>query len=72
VPAVRRHLDRVRALAVRWRDLVEQFTGGDPGIRASLQKMYDNEGAERASRGMVAPGLMAYMSTAIGRLDTTS
>jgi hypothetical protein len=40
------------------------FTGGDPGIRASLQRMYDEEGAEKASRGMASPELAEYMRRA--------
>ena len=34
---------RAQALAKRWYDLVTAFTGGDPGIFQSLQKMYSNE-----------------------------
>lgn len=33
----------VRSLAGRWRALVEEFTGGDPGIARSLQTMYQSE-----------------------------
>ena len=36
---------RVRELARRWNALVEEFTGGDPGIRQSLGEMYRNESA---------------------------
>jgi DNA-binding transcriptional MerR regulator len=32
-----------RALARRWMGLVEEFTGGDPGITKSLGKLYTNE-----------------------------
>ena len=42
---------RLDPLIERWNALVEQFTGGDPGIRASLQRLYETEGPERASRG---------------------
>ena len=52
-------------LVERWTALIEQFTGGDPGIRASLQTMYDAEGAERASRGAVGAETMAYAARAI-------
>ena len=52
--------DRAQALGARWDELVEQFTGGDPEIRASLQRMYEQEGAQTASRGMVDPEVMAY------------
>lgn len=55
---------RVQELVRRWDELVEQFTGGDPGIRRSLQRMYDEEGPKHASRGMVAPELAAYMARA--------
>jgi MerR family transcriptional regulator, thiopeptide resistance regulator len=56
---------RARGLADRWAALVAQFTGGDPGIRASLNAMYETEGSERASRGMVSPELMAWMREAV-------
>jgi DNA-binding transcriptional MerR regulator len=55
----------VRPLAVRWAGLIEQFTGGDAGIRASLQRMYETEGPEQASRGAVDAELMAYAMEAI-------
>src|SRR5918998_3420740 len=41
---------RLDPLVARWTGLIQQFTGGDPGIKASLQRMYDTEGAERASQ----------------------
>jgi MerR family transcriptional regulator, thiopeptide resistance regulator len=56
---------RVQALAERWRALVEQFTGGDPGIAASLQRMYEDQGAERASRGAMPAGLSEYVGRAM-------
>jgi DNA-binding transcriptional MerR regulator len=56
---------RVQELASRWRGLIEQFTGGDPSIRASLKRMYSEEGVERASRGMVKPELMKYVGRAM-------
>jgi len=55
---------RVRELGRRWQALLDQFTGGDPGIRASLQRMYDEQGSQAASRGMVDPELMAYAARA--------
>jgi hypothetical protein len=55
----------VVALGARWRALIEAFTGGDPGIRASLQKMYEDQGSETTSRGMVSADLMAYMQAAM-------
>ena len=51
----------VQELGRKWQELIEAFTGGDPGIRASLQKMYETEGPEKASRSMVGGDTMAYM-----------
>jgi len=55
---------RARAVAERWGALVEQFTGGDPAIRASLREMYETEGVDRASRGAVSPALMSWIGAA--------
>jgi MerR family transcriptional regulator, thiopeptide resistance regulator len=60
---------RMLELAGRWRDLIAQFTGGDEGIRQSLEKMYREEGAQTASRGMVDPELMEYVGQAMARLS---
>lgn len=54
---------RVQALAERARELIDAFTGGDPGIRAGLERMYQ-EGAgatamERHGAG-VDPALWEY------------
>lgn len=35
--------ERVQRLAARWRALVREFTGGDPGIERSLNRMYEQE-----------------------------
>ena len=56
---------RLTPLIERWNALVEQFTGGDPGIRASLQKLYETEEPERASRGAVDAETMEYAQRAI-------
>jgi len=37
--------ERVQRLARRWKELVEEFTGGDPGITKSLGRMYQEETA---------------------------
>ncbi len=55
---------RVQAIVARWDELIEAFTGGDPGIRASLQRMYEEEGPSAASRGTVDPELMAWIGRA--------
>ena len=52
---------KVQALADRWQDLIEQFTGGDPGITASLKRMYEEQGAPKASRGAMSPALTEYV-----------
>jgi MerR family transcriptional regulator, thiopeptide resistance regulator len=51
--------------ASRWEELIAAFTGGNPEIRKSLQNMYDTEGPQKASRGMVDPDLMAYVQQAM-------
>ena len=56
---------KVQALAARWKSLVESFTGGDPGIRANLQKVWENEpvihgidtAAERAAQEYIGKAL---------------
>ena len=50
----------VQALVDRWDELIAQFTGGDPGIRESLNRMY----SEKASRGAVDPELSDYLARA--------
>ncbi len=57
--------ERVQALAAKARSLLEAFTGGDPAMYASLKKMYETEGAEKASRGMVTPERAAYLQAAM-------
>lgn len=56
---------RMQELAQRWTGLIEQFTGGDPAIAKSLQTMYEREGPEEASRGMVDRELMEYAQRAL-------
>ncbi len=55
----------MQAPVKRWNELIEAFTGGDAGIRASLQKMYEQEGPEAASREMVDRETTNYMQRAI-------
>jgi DNA-binding transcriptional MerR regulator len=57
---------RLRPLAEKWRELIQAFTGGDAGIHASLNRMYEEEGVERASRGAVSPELWEYARRALG------
>lgn len=54
----------VQALVTRSGELIQMFTGGDPGIAASLKRMYEQEGPQRASRGFADPEDLAYLETA--------
>ena len=63
---------RMLELAGRWRTLIEQFTGGHPGIRRSLATTYRQEGPWRASRGMVDSELMRYVGRALAALAATA
>jgi DNA-binding transcriptional MerR regulator len=56
---------RLAPLLARWNALIEQFTGGDPGIRASLQRLHDSEGAERATHGAMGDETIAYVARAM-------
>ncbi len=56
---------RMQAIARRWRDLIEQFTGGDPAMRDSLGRMYREQGVETASRGAVSGELVEYVGRAL-------
>jgi hypothetical protein len=55
----------LRKAKADWAALVQQFTGGAAGIHASLNRMYETEGVERASRGAVSPDLFAWMGEAV-------
>lgn len=58
----------VQALARRWRDLLRQFTGGDPGIRQSLNRMYRDEPQHIQQHTGIDPALMGYAREAIAGL----
>ena len=36
--------EKAQELAARWSNLIEEFTGGDPGIRENLAKLYADQG----------------------------
>ncbi len=55
----------MQTLAGRWRELIGRFTGGDEGIRGSVQEMYRKEGAQSASRGAFDDELMEYIGRAL-------
>jgi hypothetical protein len=43
---------RVQQLARRWRELVEQFTGGNPGIETAVAQRYRDDPELRARTGL--------------------
>ena len=55
---------KVQALAKRWMELVEMFTGGDPGIRESLKNFYRGEPQVAAQQGLDA-GMSEYIQRAL-------
>ncbi|HKH48845.1 MAG TPA: MerR family transcriptional regulator [Thermoanaerobaculia bacterium] len=44
--------ETMQALAKRWMELVQAFTGGDPGITQSLRTLYREEPAVRETTGL--------------------
>ncbi len=40
----------VQALARRWQALVDEFTGGDPGIENSLKRLWQEQGPKLAEQ----------------------
>jgi MerR family transcriptional regulator, thiopeptide resistance regulator len=60
--------ESVQVLARRWLGLVQEFTGGDPELAKSLNKMYQEEGAEVVTRGAVDAAMSEYMGKAIKSL----
>lgn len=53
---------RLKPVGERSAELIQMFTGGDPGIQASLKRMYETEGPEKASRGMADPAVFEYLA----------
>lgn len=62
----------VLALAREARSLIRAFTGGDPGLRASLQRLYAGGSGGGAMRGhgmAVAPEVMDFYARAMNALE---
>jgi DNA-binding transcriptional MerR regulator len=55
---------RVQALAARWKGLVEEFTGGNEGIRQSLGNLYQNEENVRGMDMASMRPMMEYVGRA--------
>ncbi len=56
----------VQALARRWEALIGAFTGGDPGIARSLDRMYSEQPAQKIHPSF-DPKLFEFMGKAMGR-----
>lgn len=60
--------ERMRPLATRWRELVREFTGGNPNIERKLRAAYVDE-PKRMQRSGLDPQLLAFANAAIRALD---
>lgn len=56
--------ERVQKLARRWMELVEEFTGGDPGIRNSVANMWQQEETLMGTDTARMREMMDYISRA--------
>jgi DNA-binding transcriptional MerR regulator len=56
---------RMRELARRWQGLVNEFTGGNPGIARSLQSMYEQEDEIHGMKTAHMRPMMEYVSNAM-------
>jgi DNA-binding transcriptional MerR regulator len=56
---------KVQELAKRWVGLVNEFTGGDPGIFKSLSNMYQNEANVRGMNVKTMRPMMEYVQKAM-------
>lgn len=56
-------LDGVRARA---RELIAEFTGGDPAVAGSLRRMWDSEDPAELSQGAIDPEVLAYSRRVFG------
>ena len=54
--------DESQAVGDRAGELIELFTGGDPGITESLRRMYEQEDPQKLTRGMGSPADIEYMA----------
>jgi MerR family transcriptional regulator, thiopeptide resistance regulator len=56
--------ETVQGLMRRWKELLAEFTGGDPGIQQGLNRMYQQE-PDMQQRTGLDPALMAYVGKAM-------
>lgn len=57
---------QVRELAGRWKGLVEEFTGGNAGIRQSLNNLYQSEDSIQGTNVAAMRPMMEYIGRAWG------
>lgn len=57
--------EEMQELAARWEELIQEFTGGNKGIRKSLFNLYKNEDTEEISHGYVDNETMQFISKAM-------
>jgi DNA-binding transcriptional MerR regulator len=57
--------ERAQALARRWQGLIEEFTGGNPAILASLKRLYREEPSAHEQAG-VDPAVSGWIGRAMG------
>jgi len=64
---------KAQALARRWQGLIDEFTGGDPGIADSLRRMWQERGDQIAAQhGMgYDPRLFEFMGKALEALKAS-
>ncbi len=55
----------MQTIARRWKELVDQFTGGNPQIAAKLRAQYEKHPKDMAQMGGPDPVLMAYVGRAM-------
>jgi MerR family transcriptional regulator, thiopeptide resistance regulator len=56
--------ETMQRLSKRWMELVQEFTGGDPGITQSLKNLYQGESSVQQRNGL-DPGIFAYVQQAV-------
>ena len=61
--------ERMRPLALRWRELVREFTGGNPSVEKKLRAAYVQEPTLMQRSGL-DPQLFAYANAAIRALES--
>lgn len=61
----------MQKLARRWFELIEEFTGGDAGIKESLFAMYRQEDPQVLTQNLADKALYDYMNKAIAAIQQT-